>query len=69
MPTSTTAAPGLIISLVIKLAFPAAATLCRMAVAALADGDPDNKLLAPEPLYLRRPDAWEPGPRKRVTPV
>jgi tRNA threonylcarbamoyl adenosine modification protein YeaZ len=21
------------------------------------------------PLYLRRPDAWEPGPRKRVTPV
>jgi tRNA threonylcarbamoyl adenosine modification protein YeaZ len=25
-------------------------------------------LLAPEPLYLRRPDAREPGPRKRVTP-
>ncbi len=22
-----------------------------------------------QPLYLRRPDAWEPGPRKRVTPV
>jgi tRNA threonylcarbamoyl adenosine modification protein YeaZ len=21
------------------------------------------------PLYLRRPDAWEPGPRKRVTPA
>jgi tRNA threonylcarbamoyladenosine biosynthesis protein TsaB len=49
-------------------AFPAAATLCRMAVAALADGDPDNKLLAPEPLYLRRPDAREPGAPKRVTP-
>jgi hypothetical protein len=25
-------------------------------------------LLAPEPLYLRRPDAREPGPPKRVTP-
>jgi hypothetical protein len=24
-------------------------------------------LLAPEPLYLRRPDAREPGPPKRVT--
>ena len=49
-------------------AFPAAATLCRMAVAAIAAGDPDNKLLAPEPLYLRRPDAREPGAPKRVTP-
>jgi len=39
-----------------------------MAVAALADGDQDNKLLAPEPLYLRRPDAREPGAPKRVTP-
>jgi tRNA threonylcarbamoyladenosine biosynthesis protein TsaB len=48
-------------------AFPAAATLCRMAVAALAAGDQDNKLLAPEPLYLRRPDAREPGAPKRVT--
>ena len=25
-------------------------------------------LLTPEPLYLRRPDAREPGPPKRVTP-
>jgi len=25
-------------------------------------------LLAPEPLYLRRPDAREPGAPKRVTP-
>jgi tRNA threonylcarbamoyladenosine biosynthesis protein TsaB len=25
-------------------------------------------LLAPDPLYLRRPDAREPGPPKRVTP-
>jgi tRNA threonylcarbamoyladenosine biosynthesis protein TsaB len=48
-------------------AFPAAATLCRMAIAALAAGDPDTSLLPPEPLYLRRPDAREPGAPKRVT--
>jgi tRNA threonylcarbamoyladenosine biosynthesis protein TsaB len=48
-------------------AFPAAATLCRIAVTALATGDPDKKLLPPEPLYLRRPDAREPGAPKRVT--
>ena len=49
-------------------AFPAAATLCKVVVAALAAGDPDHKLLPPEPLYLRRPDAREPGAPKRVTP-
>ena len=49
-------------------AFPAAATLCRIGVAALAAGDPGKILLAPEPLYLRRPDAREPGAPKRVTP-
>ena len=49
-------------------AFPAAATLCRIAVAAIAAGDPDKVLLPPEPLYLRRPDAREPGTPKRVTP-
>lgn len=49
-------------------AFPAAATLCRVAAAALAAGDPDKRLLSPEPLYLRRPDAREPGAPKRVTP-
>jgi len=48
-------------------AYPAAATLCRITVAALAAGDPDKLLLAPEPLYLRRPDAREPGAPKRVT--
>ncbi|HEY0935646.1 MAG TPA: tRNA (adenosine(37)-N6)-threonylcarbamoyltransferase complex dimerization subunit type 1 TsaB [Trebonia sp.] len=48
-------------------AFPAAAALCRIAVAALAAGDPGGLLLAPEPLYLRRPDAREPGAPKRVT--
>ena len=49
-------------------AYPAAATLCRIAVAALAAGDPATVLLPPEPLYLRRPDAREPGAPKRVTP-
>ena len=49
-------------------AFPAAATLCRIAVTALAAGDPDKQLLSPEPLYLRRPDVREPGAPKRVTP-
>jgi tRNA threonylcarbamoyl adenosine modification protein YeaZ len=48
-------------------AFPAAATLCRIAVAALAAGDPGQLLLPPEPLYLRRPDVREPGTPKRVT--
>jgi tRNA threonylcarbamoyladenosine biosynthesis protein TsaB len=48
-------------------AFPAAATLCRVVVAALAAGDEDSRLLPPEPLYLRRPDAREPGAPKRVT--
>jgi tRNA threonylcarbamoyladenosine biosynthesis protein TsaB len=49
-------------------AFPAAATLCRIAVAALEDGDPGGLLLLPEPLYLRRPDVREPHAPKRVTP-
>jgi tRNA threonylcarbamoyl adenosine modification protein YeaZ len=49
-------------------AFPAAAALCRIAVAALAAGDPGKTLLPPDPLYLRRPDAREPGAPKRVTP-
>ncbi|HEY1823475.1 MAG TPA: tRNA (adenosine(37)-N6)-threonylcarbamoyltransferase complex dimerization subunit type 1 TsaB [Trebonia sp.] len=48
-------------------AFPASATLCRITIAALAAGDPNNLLLPPEPLYLRRPDAREPGAPKRVT--
>ncbi|WP_300603542.1 tRNA (adenosine(37)-N6)-threonylcarbamoyltransferase complex dimerization subunit type 1 TsaB [Trebonia sp.] len=70
-------------------AYPAAATLCRIVVAALAAGDADSAgagsagavsaggsgagsarpsvLLPPEPLYLRRPDAREPGAPKRVS--
>ena len=72
--------------------YPAAATLCRVVVAALAaDGATADGataggssaggssagggagpavravLLPPEPLYLRRPDAREPGAPKRVT--
>ena len=58
--------------------YPAAATLCRVvstALAALAargaDEDAgagrDGLLLPPEPLYLRRPDAREPGTPKRVS--
>jgi tRNA threonylcarbamoyladenosine biosynthesis protein TsaB len=55
--------------------YPAAATLCRVVTAALAArgaaGDAsaaaDGVLLPPEPLYLRRPDAREPGAPKRVS--
>jgi tRNA threonylcarbamoyladenosine biosynthesis protein TsaB len=49
---------------VIGLAYPDAATLCG-----IVTGRPAGAaLLPPEPLYLRRPDAREPGPPKRVTP-
>jgi tRNA threonylcarbamoyl adenosine modification protein YeaZ len=59
-------------------AYPAAATLCRLATAALkaaSGNDPEAEtktegitmLLPPEPLYLRRPDAREPGAPKRVS--
>jgi tRNA threonylcarbamoyladenosine biosynthesis protein TsaB len=62
-------------------AYPAAATLCRVATVALAAlaartvagdvrttaGNADEVLLPPEPLYLRRPDAREPGAPKRVS--
>ncbi|MBO0838281.1 MAG: tRNA (adenosine(37)-N6)-threonylcarbamoyltransferase complex dimerization subunit type 1 TsaB, partial [Actinobacteria bacterium] len=47
-------------------AYPAATTLCRMVTAAVAAGD-TGRLLPPEPLYLRRPDAREPGAPKRVS--
>ena len=51
---------------------PSAATLCRIVVTELAGGFPEGVarhqvLLPPEPLYLRRPDAREPGAPKRVT--
>ncbi len=59
-------------------AYPAAVTLCRLATAALAAPvargtagaarmAAGEVLLPPEPLYLRRPDAREPGAPKRVS--
>lgn len=45
--------------------FPSAAALAEL-VALKLDQDPES-LLFPEPLYLRRPDAVEPGTRKRVS--
>jgi tRNA threonylcarbamoyladenosine biosynthesis protein TsaB len=59
--------------------YPAAATVCRVVAAALAvrgpdgasravaEGDDGGVLLPAEPLYLRRPDAREPGAPKRVS--
>jgi tRNA threonylcarbamoyl adenosine modification protein YeaZ len=44
--------------------YPSAATLAALAAGRLAAGEPPAR---PEPLYLRRPDAREPGPPKRVT--
>jgi tRNA threonylcarbamoyl adenosine modification protein YeaZ len=44
--------------------YPSAARLAELAVRRRAEGEPPAP---PEPLYLRRPDAREPGPPKRVT--
>ncbi len=44
--------------------YPDAADLAEIAARRLAEHDPPGP---PEPLYLRRPDAREPGPPKRVT--
>ena len=58
-------------------AYPDARTLCAIVAGQLrrpaagpssAGPLPPVPLLAAEPLYLRRPDAREPGPPKRVTP-
>jgi tRNA threonylcarbamoyladenosine biosynthesis protein TsaB len=61
-------------------AYPDARTLCAVVAARLSEpAGPDGllaagpgaaqpPLLAADPLYLRRPDAREPGPPKRVTP-
>jgi tRNA threonylcarbamoyladenosine biosynthesis protein TsaB len=51
---------------VIGPAHPDARTLCEIVAGPRPAGAPP--LLPPEPLYLRRPDAREPGPPKRVTP-
>ena len=65
---------------VIGPVYPDARTLCAVVAARLSEpaeadarpaaglGAAMPPLLAPEPLYLRRPDAREPGPPKRVTP-
>jgi tRNA threonylcarbamoyladenosine biosynthesis protein TsaB len=45
--------------------YPDARTLCEIVVGRTPGRAP---LLPAEPLYLRRPDAREPGPPKRVTP-
>lgn len=52
---------------VIAPLYPDARTLCEI-VAGRAPGAAGPPLLSAEPLYLRRPDAREPGPPKRVTP-
>lgn len=54
---------------IIGPAHPGAGTLCAIAAGGLGEGAAGTvPLLAAEPLYLRRPDAREPGPPKRVTP-
>jgi tRNA threonylcarbamoyladenosine biosynthesis protein TsaB len=50
---------------ILEPGYPSARTLCGIVAAEIAAGRP---VLAAEPLYLRRPDAREPGPPKRVTP-
>ena len=50
---------------VVEPAYPDAGTLCGLVAARISAGQP---VLPAEPLYLRRPDAKEPGPPKRVTP-
>jgi tRNA threonylcarbamoyladenosine biosynthesis protein TsaB len=58
---------------VIEPAHPDARTLCSVVAGRLTGrlagraGRADAELLPPEPLYLRRPDAREPGAPKRVT--
>ena len=52
-------------------AYPDARTLCAIVAGRLGGAARPRiqpPLLAAEPLYLRRPDAREPGPPKRVTP-
>jgi tRNA threonylcarbamoyladenosine biosynthesis protein TsaB len=47
---------------------PAAGDLAAIVAAAVASPEASGVLLPPDPLYLRRPDAREPGGRKRVLP-
>jgi tRNA threonylcarbamoyladenosine biosynthesis protein TsaB len=52
---------------IIDPAYPDARTLCEVVVRRLLLHE-GTGLLAPDPLYLRRPDAREPGAPKKVTP-
>jgi tRNA threonylcarbamoyl adenosine modification protein YeaZ len=56
--------PAELASQVLEPRYPSAAVLANLAVARLQAGLPPDPA---EPLYLRRPDAREPGPPKRVT--
>jgi tRNA threonylcarbamoyl adenosine modification protein YeaZ len=56
---------GLAASAVLEPRYPAAAVLAQLSVDRIAAGRPPGDA---EPLYLRRPDAREPGKPKRVTP-
>jgi tRNA threonylcarbamoyladenosine biosynthesis protein TsaB len=47
---------------------PSAGDLAGIVATALRSPEASGVLLPPDPLYLRRPDAREPGARKRVTP-
>jgi tRNA threonylcarbamoyladenosine biosynthesis protein TsaB len=53
---------------VVPPAYPDARTLCTVVTRRLQH-QPGPELLAPDPLYLRRPDAREPGAPKKVTPL
>jgi tRNA threonylcarbamoyladenosine biosynthesis protein TsaB len=52
---------------IVQPAYPDARALCEIVVRRLQQ-DQGPELLAPDPLYLRRPDAREPGAPKQVTP-
>jgi tRNA threonylcarbamoyladenosine biosynthesis protein TsaB len=47
---------------------PTARDLAGIVATALRTPEASGVLMPPEPLYLRRPDAREPGVRKRVLP-
>ena len=57
---------GLAASAVLEPRYPAAAVLAQLSADRIAAGSPPGDA---EPLYLRRPDAREPGKPKRVTPA
>ena len=59
-------APGVLGLPVVPPQYPDSAGLVAVVAAAVRARATPGPL---HPLYLRRPDAWEPGPRKRVTPV